>query len=375
MLPAMPGEESEHRVQHWPAFDGLRAFAVLAVMSFHVHYPTFLKGGYTGVDVFFVLSGFLITSLLMSEHDRFAGINYTKFYARRALRLFPALAVVILVVLVLVLADSHLANFRHATLTGLPFVVLYIGNWASAFGTVLTLGLLSITWTLAIEEQFYLLWPLGLSALLRRMNRTRIAHILIGVAVLEMVGRLVLSYAGVSTEWLQYSTVTHSDGLLMGSALALLWSSGGEWKAWPTLKKLSTPIGIGAVAVLAVVLVFGDPKLHLAFFWIALAVLATTALLISLIAQPASPLNKLLSVRPLQWIGKRSYGFYLWHFPILGVVFSLHLPVAHRHTTHFLLVFGATFVIAGLSYRIIERPFLNRKTRFAMVNPDASTVD
>jgi peptidoglycan/LPS O-acetylase OafA/YrhL len=124
MLPAMPGEESEHRVQHWPAFDGLRAFAVLAVMSFHVHYPTFLKGGYTGVDVFFVLSGFLITSLLMSEHDRFAGINYTKFYARRALRLFPALAVVILVVLVLVLADSHLANFRHATLTGLPFVVL-----------------------------------------------------------------------------------------------------------------------------------------------------------------------------------------------------------------------------------------------------------
>jgi peptidoglycan/LPS O-acetylase OafA/YrhL len=369
------GRDSGKKGLRWPALDGVRAIAVMAVMCFHVAYPHFINGGYVGVDVFFVLSGFLITWLLVSEHDRLGGIGFGKFYARRALRLFPALAVVIVTVVVLVLADSGLAVWRHETLVGIPYVVLYTGNWAIAFGSALTLGLLSITWTLAIEEQFYLLWPLCLRTLLGRMHRRRIAAFLVVVALVEEVARIFIGLAGhpALSAWADKSTLTHSDGLMLGSAVALMWTCRNEWKAWPSIEKRAGTLGVVAVVVLAVVIAFGKPTTYEGtFLWITLAVYGSAALIIALVARPTGTLSRVLEVQPLQWIGTRSYGCYLWHFPIFAVVLTLNLPQSHLHFVRFAIVFAGTFVVAGLSYRFIEQPFLRRKARFSRVPVEAS---
>ncbi len=156
---------------HWAALDGMRAFAVIAVMLFHFQQPHFFLGGYVGVDVFFVLSGFLITSLLISERDQFGTVWVRGFYARRALRLFPALALVVVSCAGIVLILGDLSGRRHDTLVGIPFATFFVGNWVLGLADSLKLGLLNHTWSLGIEEQFYLLWPITLVVLLRRVNR------------------------------------------------------------------------------------------------------------------------------------------------------------------------------------------------------------
>jgi len=360
------------RAQRWPAFDGVRGLAVLAVICFHV-YPSFFKGGYTGVDVFFVLSGFLITSLLTAEYDKYADISFGKFYARRALRLLPALAVVMIAAVVLVFAFGKLEPFRHETLIGLPFVAFYVGNWAIVVQAA-ALGVLSITWTLAIEEQYYLLWPLVLSRLLRRLDRQHLAYTLIGLAAVEMVVRLVLSYSNVSYNVITYSTATHSDGLLLGSGLGLLWSMGGAWRLRSEIARRANALTIVGIAVPVLVLFFGTPSLHKVNLWVAVAVVATGLLLLGLVSRDDGLMNRVMELPPLLWVGKRAYGFYLWHYPIFLVVYyeitSIH---SHIHLVQLLLVLAGTFVVAGLSYRFVERPFLDRKARFSRVQLEAST--
>ena len=141
---------------------------------------------------------------------------------------------------------SHggLAGAWHTTLIGIPFVILYVGIWSSAFGAynAVTLGLLAITWTLAIEEQYYLLWPLALSTLLKRMHHRRIAVILVAVALAEEVLRSGLDLLNKPQlyNWLDRSTLTHSDGLLIGSAFALMYTCRGQWKAWPAIRGVRT---------------------------------------------------------------------------------------------------------------------------------------
>ncbi|HEX3794015.1 MAG TPA: acyltransferase [Acidimicrobiales bacterium] len=360
-----------NRVQHWPAFDGVRAISLLVIIAFHANYPTFLSGGFAAVDVFFVLSGFLITWLLVNEHDRYGAISYSKFYARRALRLFPALAAVIVGVVILVLAYHSLAPYRPLTLHGLPYVILYVGNWDIAFGSVLTLGLLGITWTLAIEEQFYLLWPLVLNKLLRRMDRRRIARFLILTAVAEMLLRAAI-YLFFPGHWIvaQYSTVTHSDGLLLGSALALMWTCRDEWKHWDVIEKHGDFLGVAAVAGWALVFFAGHQGFHQVFIWTTLSVLATVTLLVHLLLRPKSWISYVLEIRPLQWIGKRSYGCYLWHLSVIAVLDTISIPGGHPHFERFVLDLAGTFVIAAISYRLVELPFLNRKVRFARVREE-----
>ncbi|HWE68546.1 MAG TPA: acyltransferase [Acidimicrobiales bacterium] len=371
----MTGPSSVRQSRNWPSFDGIRAVSVLAIIMFHANYPSFIKGGYVAVDLFFTVSGFLITWLLVSEFDKFGGISYRKFYTRRALRLFPALAVVIVALVILVLADGGLVAWRHLTLVGVPYVVLYTGNWAIAFGNVLTLGLLSVTWTLAIEEQYYFLWPLALTTMLKRIDRQRIAFFLLGVALLEQVVRFLLGFASVSvSEWAQKSTLTHSDGLLLGSALALMWTARASWKLWPAIEKHADVIGATSAVVLGAVMIVGAAGVHqyVTFLWITLGVYACAALIIALVAKPDSWLSAILSWRPLVWVGKRSYGIYLWHFAMIELVGTWNLPQRHVHFVRFVLEVALTFAIATVSYRFIELPFLNRKTRYSRVSPDIS---
>lgn len=375
---AEPGTGSDlvDQPRTWPALDGLRAIAVLAVLTFHAAYPTFLKGGYVGVDIFFVLSGFLITWLLTSEREQLGSISYGKFYARRALRLFPALYAVTIVAVILVLVDGSLVGARHATLVGIPWVIFYAGNWDSAFSAynVATLGLLAVTWTLAIEEQYYLVWPFALTALLKRMNHQRIAVILVAVALAEQVMRSALDQSNNPQlyNWLDRSTLTHSDGLLIGSAFALMYTCRNRWNAWPAIRRRANVLSVIGAVVLAVVIVAGKPLLQTTGLWETVAVYGSLVLLAGLIAQPTNWPSRIMEWWPLQWIGKRSYGIYLWHFMIIVVVLTLNLPKRHGDLYRFVIEVVASLVVAGISYRLIERPFLRRKVRFARVHPVAS---
>jgi peptidoglycan/LPS O-acetylase OafA/YrhL len=360
-------------VRRWPAFDGLRAIAILSVMAYHLEYNDVLRGGYVGVDVFFVLSGFLITWLLTTEVGQFGGINVGKFYARRALRLFPALAFTIVAsVLLVVFREAFAGTYRHESLVALPFVVLYVGNWRVAFGAFTSLGIFGVTWSLAIEEQFYVLWPLGLGRLLKIANRKKIALCLVAVAILEMVVRAVIDVFSGSWVWAYMSTFTHSDGLLIGCAIALLWTVRTEVKAWSLIERYATPLGVLGAAVLGVVIFLGSPAPHLMAILMPLAVVASAAIVVSVAIRPQDLLCRLLQWRPLQWIGKRSYGCYLYHAPIFVLVDTLSLPNHHVRLERFLIDFAGTFVVAALSYRYLEVPFLNRKARFTRVTPEAS---
>ncbi len=170
------------------------------------------------------------------------------------------------------------------------------------------------------------------------------------------------------------STVTHTDGLLLGSALALMWTGRETWARWPAIERRARELGIAAALVLVIVIVFGESTAHVTALWITAAVYASVVLVASLVAQPTALLSRSLAWRPLQWIGQRSYGLYLWHFTAFSVVATLNLPQRHIHFTRFVVEFAATFAVATVSYRFVERPFLDRKAKFARVHPEASAA-
>jgi len=360
-VPLSPSSDSGPAKGHWAALDGMRAFAVIAVMLFHVQQPHFFLGGYVGVDMFFVLSGFLITSLLISERHQFGTVWMGGFYARRALRLFPALALVIAVCAVVVLILGDLSGRRHDTLVGIPFATFFVGNWVLGLADSLKLGLLNHTWSLAIEEQFYLVWPLTLLVLVRRMSHDAIAAVLLGLAGAESIARLAVVLAGYPWERTYYLTIFHSDGLLVGSALALLFTKHRDALArgWNRL------VAAGACVLLVLLAVSGDNTYgREAPVWITLAVLATAAVLVNVLTSPLRPLSWVLGSRVAVWIGKRSYGLYLWHIPIYLTLISLVPATQGARDLACAIGFVATFVFAGLSYRYVERWFFHRRGRF-----------
>jgi peptidoglycan/LPS O-acetylase OafA/YrhL len=356
----------------WPALDGLRAVAVLAVIIYHFG---LLPGGYLGVDLFFVLSGFLITSLLIREWDRRRGhISFRDFYLRRVLRLFPALGCVIAVTVALIglLELSRPPSNRQyvaGTLEGLPLVVTFVGNWARALDPASSLGMLGHTWSLAIEEQFYLLWPALFVLLMRhRFSRGFVALSLTLIAVAEMAYRMAVAFAGYGSNRIYYGTDTHSDGLLIGCAIAFWLASHQSTRVYQKTGGLLKGATGLATAVLATLFVLGN--LSRAPIEIPLAVLACGAVLVGAVAERLPLfLERLLSCEGAVLIGRRSYGLYLWHYIVLGAASALYpaeVLGSRRIVTAVILgaLFIMTFLVTELSYRFIELPALRLKRRF-----------
>lgn len=359
----------------WPALDGLRAVAVLAVIIYHFG---LLPGGYLGVDLFFVLSGFLITSLLIREWDRRRGhIGFRDFYLRRVLRLFPALGCVIIVTVALTgfLELSRPPSNRQyvaGILEGLPLVAAFAGNWARALdpasSSLGSLGMLGHTWSLAVEEQFYLLWPALFVLLMhRRFSRGVMALSLALIALAEMVYRVAVAFAGYGSNRIYYGTDTHSDGLLIGCAIAFWLASNWSTRVHQAAGLLKGATGL-ATAVLAAVFVLGN--LSRAPIEISLAVLACGAVLVGAVTERLPViLERLLSCEGAVLIGRRSYGLYLWHYIVLGAASALYPAEVHgprRIVTAVIIgaLFFMTFIVAELSYRFIELPALRLKRRF-----------
>jgi peptidoglycan/LPS O-acetylase OafA/YrhL len=341
-----------------PGLDGIRALAVLAVIGYHVNLPP-ARGGLLGVGVFFTLSGYLITDLLLSHWERNGDLGLRIFWLRRARRLLPALVLMLAVVSVWVglFHAGQLGDVRKQVIAS----ALYVSNWwtiaehGSYFARFAPPLPLDHLWSLAIEEQFYLVWPwLLLIGVWITRNNLRLATFTLLAAAASAVAMGLLYAPGYDPTRVYEGTDTRAFGLLVGAALAIVWPSGHLSSAVrPAFRNLLDAGGIVGLAGIAALVWTTDsysPFLYPAGF--VLLSLATTAL-VGAVAHPASRVGALLGWGPLRWIGVRSYGIYLWHWPIIVLTKPTAGEVVWWRTA---LQVAATFVVAGLSWRYVEEP-------------------
>ena len=346
-----------------PAIDGLRALAVAAVLIYHAE-EGWLPGGFLGVEVFFVISGYLITSLLLIEKGERGSVGLRGFWARRAKRLLPAVAtlVVSLLAYAVVFLPEEVATLRSDALAAGG----YVSNWylifddKSYFEALGRPSLLRHLWSLAVEEQFYVCFPIVFSLVLARVRR--------GYAVAALLAGAVASSALMAWRYdpltdasrIYYGTDTRISGLLIGAALAMVWAPGRlPQRVVEATRQTATTFGVLAFTGLgcfALMLGDSDRMLYQGGF---AAVALLTALLIAAVVHPSAKMLHLgLGSKPLVWIGLRSYGIYLWHWP----VFMLTRPGLDVEIDGALLLalrLGLTLVIAEASYRLVEMPVRN----------------
>jgi peptidoglycan/LPS O-acetylase OafA/YrhL len=357
-----PSAPSSSPLGYLPALDGLRALAVAAVVVYHLGYSR-VPGGYIGVEVFFVLSGWLVCALLAAEHRARGGIDLKAFWLRRARRLLPAVSLVVGVTLVVALQ----ARYHHfATLRGDGLAALgYVLNWrlivdqksyfaAAAAGP----SPLQHLWSLSIEEQFYLALPLLLGlALAGRRTARRVALLALGAAVVATAWRLAVDAPGGDPSRLYYGTDTRAAGLLVGAALALVWVPSrlrpvpGRW-AGPLLDL----VALASLAVLGWYTLEVDERSPDAFGWSLTVVQIASLTLIAVVVHPVRGLvARAMALGPLRWIGRRSYGIYLWHWPLIGLLAKApgEQPSSPSRAATIVV---ATLVIAAVSYRLVEQP-------------------
>jgi peptidoglycan/LPS O-acetylase OafA/YrhL len=344
--------QSGFSLGYQPALDGLRAVSIVAVLA---HHSRWLPGGYLGVDIFFTLSGFLITALLTEEFARTGTISLRLFYARRALRLLPALIVLVVVCAGALLATVP-AEYGPLVLHEAAAVLFYVANWAWVID--LPLGVLSHTWSLGIEEQFYLLWPCVLLVMLRAISPRRAFGTILVLAGAGAAWRHALVLAGARVEHLQRGLDTHGDPLLIGCALSLGLTAGLRV---PGRSTFAAVLGVCSLAGLLAFSTFPDSYVHRPIS--SLAAVAVSLIIAHVVCEPRSPLTRLLAVASLVATGRISYGVYLWHFPVF-YFFGLVTVPGTAATASWLAAAAAwavSFGVAGISYAIVERPALALK--------------
>jgi peptidoglycan/LPS O-acetylase OafA/YrhL/lysophospholipase L1-like esterase len=370
-LPVVGTGGSHSRLGYAKGLDGVRALAVIAVLLYHLgttgvllgEDTAFMPGGFLGVDVFFVLSGFLITSLLLGERSKTGRISIRDFYIRRARRLLPALFTMMIVVAV-ASAFSFTAQ-AYELGDDLAAAFTYVTNWwliakeSSYFGTGGHPPLLTHLWSLAVEEQFYLLWPLILIAVGGKALRERRAGLTLA-AIAMIAGSTALAamlfdpFADPSRVY--YGTDTRAATPLVGAFLAIVlrpW----RWKAAVTgttraVVDLAALAALGWLVLATLTVADSEPMLYRGgFLFVAIA----SGVLVIGAAHPSSRIGAALGIAPLRWLGERSYGIYLWHWPIFAVTQpEIDLPLDMFSSS--VLRVGLTLIIADVSYRVVEKP-------------------
>lgn len=350
------------KLGHRSSLDGLRGIAILLVLAGHLNLTGLDSGGWVGVTMFFALSGFLITTILVEEHDRTGGMDFVAFYVRRASRLLPALAIFLTAVVVWRLAIGATEHIKWQTAS----VALYFGNWYRLWA-IDDLGPLAHTWSLAIEEQFYLLWPVVLLILLAltRGDRGRIIHLLVGAAVVGMVWRFVLWHdVSSSVDRIYVGTDTRADALLLGAALSISLTSGRLW----TPSRLLTVV---AVAAMYPFVWFADGTHLQDQSLIGLAVCSVASVVV--VAYAATHPARLLALPPLIFFGRISYGLYLWQYPAFVVAGSAAAatinPLGVPAMWWAVLI---AILISVASSHLVEQPILAWSRRWAVRRREAS---
>ncbi len=361
------------RLPYMPGIDGLRAVAVMAVLFYHADFA-WARGGFLGVEVFFVISGYLITSLLLVEWLRTGTIGLRSFWVRRARRLLPAVFVLILGV-----SLAAILVYRDALDRMLGDVVAatgYVTNWflivrdVSYFEVFGRPPLLQHLWSLSVEEQFYLLWPLIFSAgllLIHRGSQKRTIRSFLMLTIAGIIGSTLLM-AFLFTPFedpsrVYYGTDTRAAGILVGVALSLVWI---PWRLPTELPRRQRAVlntgGFVALIALIVILVGMDEYSTFLYRGGFLLTSLVTAVVIGATVHPAGILGGLLENPVMKWIGTRSYGIYLWHWPIFMVT-RPGVDVADRPYVTFAVRTALTFIIAEVSYRYVESPIRHKGFR------------
>ncbi len=350
-------DSDARRPAHLPQLDGLRTVAVALVLVYHVARTqelSFLPGGFVGVDVFFVLSGFLITSLLLREHRSTGRVDLRRFYVRRLWRLYPALVLVCAVVVVAVVVLPGSFDLEAASPLEALVALAYGMSWWS--GLELSGGpyLLGLTWSLSVEEHFYLLWPLLLLALLRRGGGVRSVAV---VAVLANAHPAVLWHLGADPDRLYYLPDARFSQLLTGCVLAAALAARPDLGRWRPA--VSSRAATGSVLLIAVVALVGSR--YDGWYWsggLQLVGVGAAVVIGHLAVHRDGRLSKLLRWGPLPTLGVWSYGIYLWHLPLI----RLAQPVLGETLLVAVLAGLAAVPVAAASYRFVEQPLQRRRT-------------
>jgi peptidoglycan/LPS O-acetylase OafA/YrhL/lysophospholipase L1-like esterase len=348
--------------RYMPGLDGLRAIAVLAVIAFHEQF-SWAQGGLLGVGLFFTLSGYLITDLLLSKWVSTGRLHLGNFWARRARRLLPALFVMLIVVTawVTLFQRSHLASLRGAVVAA----ATYSSNWyliavnQSYFARFAPPQPLDHLWSLAVEEQFYLLWPwlllLGLLCV-RRRGASGIRWLVLptlALAAASAIAMYLLYHPAVDPTRVYEGTDTRASGLLIGAALAMLWTSSRAARARKvTSRLLDVPAIAGLVVIALMIWRVGQYSPFLYKGGLVVLSVATAAV-VAAVACPGSLVGVALGWRPLRWIGVRSYGIYLWHYPVIVLTTPAN---ATENLARVAAQVAATIALAALSWRYVEEP-------------------
>ncbi|MBK8182880.1 MAG: acyltransferase [Candidatus Competibacteraceae bacterium] len=353
-----------------PELDGLRGIAILAVMLFHTEMSIF-KGGFIGVDIFFVLSGFLITSLLIQEFVATKTISLKNFYIRRLLRLGPALMLLLISYCIIsfffLSKEQANSNYIDAFIS-----LIYLSNWARAFD-VHPPDFLGHTWSLSIEEQFYILWPILLLTLLRiSKNRWYVFIFTVLIALVSWLLRIHFIINDVSLIRVYNGLDTRADALMTGCALGVLLvlyppSEMSRHSCFKWLKYLS-PLAMLCLLFLVFASDWQDFRMY--YFGFSVVECLVFILILDIRLNKEGILSKLLALKGLVWIGSISYGLYLWHYPVYRTMFALgfgHKAVVFVGTL-------ATFIIAMFSYFILEKPVLRLRKFFSYKSLDQNNT-
>ena len=352
---------------YMPGLDGLRALAVVAVIAYHSEIES-IPGGFLGVEIFFVISGYLITALLLEEFNLNSAINLRQFWGRRARRLLPALFLYIggSVAFAYSMADDVVPTKGEVLST-----LGYVYNWFGIFQEISYTDVFERKnffhhlWSLAVEEQFYLLWPILLLCLQRYISR----KVTISLLVLSIMSSAFLMWTMYQPFEdplrVYYGTDTRASGLLIGALLAYIWRPWNAEKSelFPKGKDALLPVGLGALGILIwanmhyTLLMPDADQLFRGGFLITSIV---TAIVIACVVTPNSNLNSILGLAPFVWVGKRSYGLYLWHWPVFQLTRE-RVDVDISGWELFAVRMFVTLVLVEISYQCIERPIRERR--------------
>ncbi|MFI8538126.1 acyltransferase family protein [Staphylococcus pasteuri] len=348
------------KLRYMPGLDGLRAIAVIGIIIYHLN-KQWLTGGFLGVDTFFVISGYLITSLLLKEYEENGIINLKNFWLRRLKRLVPAVLALLLVVGIatLLFKSEEIVRVKHDIIAA----IFYVSNWWYIAKDVnyfeqFSFMPLKHLWSLAIEEQFYLVFPIVLITLLLTLKKYRNVTLIFWIiSLLSLMLMIIISEPHLNHSRVYFGTDTRLQTLLLGVILAFLWPP-FKLKAQPpkALQRAIDIVGILGLAFLILLFVTVQDEsdwIYNGGFYI---ISAMTLFIIASVVHPATFVSKLLGNTLFVYIGKRSYSLYLWHFPIISFIHSYYID-GQIPLYVYIIDIVLTFVCAELSYRYVETPF------------------
>ncbi|MFT8424124.1 MAG: acyltransferase family protein [Liquorilactobacillus sp.] len=351
---------SNKKRRYITGFDGIRTIAVIGVILYHL-VPYDIQGGFLGVPIFFVLSGYLITDILNEEIQKNGKVNLFSFYKKRMKRLYPGLVTMI------VATSAYITLFQRSLLNGIRNVIVgnlfYVYNWVqvrqgqSYFDRFGVQSPFTHLWSLSIEGQFYLFWPIILTVLWVVLRKKQpIFDTIFIVAFFSALTMALLYKDGQDSSRIYFGTDTRMFSILLGTSLAVIWPSKGLKN---NLQKKSRIIldCIGIVSLILIILMFfsmsgeSDLTYHGGMFFFSLI----SVFLIATVAHPGADLNKLLTNRVFTWLGKRSYGIYLYQYPVM-IFYESHVNIAAHPWIHVVIEILLIVMISHLSYRYIELP-------------------